>query len=88
MLFAANRDAATGKLSGSRAGAAADQPSHLLSGLVVCGQCGSSFHVGGTNGKGTVASLLAEVEEELFDSHNHTDADEVIENETADTANS
>jgi len=37
-----------GTLAGSKRGSAA--PRHLLSGLIVCGECGSIFHVGGTNG--------------------------------------
>lgn len=38
-----------GKFRGSRAGAS--HPRHLLSGIIVCGECGSTFYVGGTNGK-------------------------------------
>jgi hypothetical protein len=36
----------------------------------------------------TVDDVVAEVEEELFDTHNQTDADAVTESETADSANS
>ncbi|HRX81866.1 MAG TPA: recombinase family protein, partial [Pirellulaceae bacterium] len=38
-----------GKLAGSKRGSAA--PRHLLSCLIQCGACGTTFHVGGTNGK-------------------------------------
>ena len=38
-----------GTLAGSRRGSAA--PRHLLSGVIQCGECGATFHVGGTNGK-------------------------------------
>jgi len=40
-----------GKLNGLRAGAAAQHPRHLLSGLIKCGHCGHTFYVGGPHGK-------------------------------------
>jgi hypothetical protein len=40
-----------GKFSHEQKGAAAANPGHLLSGLVVCKQCESTFWVGGANGK-------------------------------------
>lgn len=38
-----------GELNGSRAGSTG--PRHLLSGLIKCGECGSTFHVGGAHGR-------------------------------------
>ena len=40
-----------GRLHGSQPGAQHHHPRHLLSQLIVCGHCGRTFHVGGTNGK-------------------------------------
>ncbi len=45
------RHDADGHFSDDQSGAAADAPCHLLSGLIVCGQCGRAFYVGGAMGK-------------------------------------
>ena len=42
---------ANGKLAGSKPGSDHHHPRHLLSGLVRCGECGSSLNVGGAHGK-------------------------------------
>ena len=46
----AHRHAEDGTFSHDQAGPATS-PSHLLSGLIVCGHCQRNFHVGGSNGK-------------------------------------
>jgi len=48
--YAANRRT-DGTLKSSCSGGTHRSPRHLLSGLVKCGECGSRFYVGGTNGK-------------------------------------
>jgi len=48
--YAANRRT-DGSLKCSRGGSTDCAPRHLLSGLVKCGECGSTFHVGGAHGK-------------------------------------
>jgi DNA invertase Pin-like site-specific DNA recombinase len=40
-----------GKLKGSKPGAGAKHPRHLLSGVIKCRECGRTFYVGGANGK-------------------------------------
>jgi DNA-binding CsgD family transcriptional regulator len=56
-LLEINREAAVGsrqkrgRLNGSEAGTSHVSPRHLLSWLIVCGHCGRTFHVGGTNGR-------------------------------------
>ena len=40
-----------GKFSSAQASTTNIQPSHLLSGLIVCGHCERTFHVGGSHGK-------------------------------------
>ncbi len=47
----AHRHSDDGRFGRDQHGAAAAGPRHLLSGLVVCGQCGASFYVGGSHGK-------------------------------------
>lgn len=48
--YAADRDS-KGKLNWKRRGGAGAPPRHLLSGLIKCAACCSTFHVGGANGK-------------------------------------
>ena len=57
--YAANRKK-NGELGGSSPGASHQQPRHLLSGLVQCGECRSTFHVGGSNGKYLFCSKYAQ----------------------------
>ena len=45
------RSAENRSSDGRLKGGASTHPRHLLSGLIRCGQCGSKFHVGGTNSK-------------------------------------
>ncbi|HEY1600288.1 MAG TPA: recombinase family protein [Pirellulales bacterium] len=47
----AHRHRDDGTFSRQQRGGAVDSPSHLLSGLIVCGECGRTFHVGGAHGK-------------------------------------
>jgi site-specific DNA recombinase len=48
--YAANRRS-DGTFRRGGGGSADCTPRHLLSGLIVCAECGSKFHVGGSNGK-------------------------------------
>ena len=48
--YAGNRKA-NGQLNGSKPGSGDARPRNLLSGLLRCEKCGSTFHVGGANGR-------------------------------------